>query len=155
MAAVALALGLGGCEGDPGNRQDPAGNGAGAGGNEAVNTTDVSICFFAPDDYRNFKLQPSREPGRPLVVTGEARTPVDYKPQLTQPEVDGGVLRLWLSHAASKGSPGDWQDVTYEHSPAEGITKVIVWCDRDTPVAELDVPQAGTKEPGTKDAPAS
>lgn len=141
IGAAALTLALAGCGGGGGgdnahgNTAVVAANGSGN-ANTAATTT---WCFFDPADVGDFKVAPGRNPGRPLVVSGRARTEPDYKPQLSQPEVRDGVLRIWLTKAESKGSAGDWQDATYEHPNAEGITKVIVWCDLETTIAEIDV----------------
>ena len=118
---------------EPGNAA--AGNGAAA-----------SLCLFTPEDVKDWKAVQGKAGTRTagmIIVTGKARVEdPKYKAQLSKTGVEDGILRLWLTRAEqdeTEEAPEDgWYDLRY--GPGEsGIRKVVVWCDMETNLAELDV----------------
>lgn len=147
-AAAALVLAACGSEGGDGAR-DGAANESASADNGAGNAGAASLCFFEPGDVRNFTATVNGMPGpgaegpRPLVVRGEVRIGREYRPRLFQPEVQGDTLRLLLTPAERNGpaATDDWQaiDPPYEHADGSGISKVAIWCDRETQLTEIEV----------------
>ena len=135
--AVAAANLAAANEAEPGNASD--GNGAAA-----------FPCTYAAGDVKDWKAVLGRDGTRTagmILVTGKARTgDPRYGSRLTRTAREDGVLRLWLTRAErdeSSEAPADgWDALRY--GPGErGISKVIVWCDQETNLAELDVEGAG------------
>ena len=111
----------------------------------AANSSAASFCQFTQAQVRNWHASISQmppNPGRLLVVTGEAQVEdPHYKAQLSQPQVAGGVLRLWLTHAETSGpAPADgWHSLRYERENPGAITRVIIWCDQDGDLLSIPV----------------
>jgi len=167
LGAALLALGAAGCNsgGDAlpanvsANASSEALENAAAVGNEAEiantaapansaagNSAAAFPCTFEPGDVKEWKAVRGKDGTRSagmILVTGKARVgDPKYMARLTRTEVGGGVLRLWLTKAEQEFPdevpPDGWYDLRY--GPGEsGITKVVVWCDQDTNLAELDV----------------
>lgn len=120
-------------------------------GNEAAGNGGAAFpCTFAADDVKDWKAVQGKDGTRTagmIIVTGKARTgDPRYESRLTRTAREDGVLRLWLTRAErdeSSEAPADgWDALRY--GPAErGISKVVVWCDQETNLAELDVEGAG------------
>ena len=172
LTAAVLALGAAGCDSGgyagadnvSANAGAEALDNAAAAGNEAAaanaadsgnaaagNGAAAFPCTFASDDVKDWKAVQGKDGTRTagmIIVTGKARTgDPGYSARLTRTEVKDGLLRLWLTKAErdeSEEVPEDgWYDLRY--GPAErGIRKVVVWCDQETNLAELDVEGAGT-----------
>ena len=150
-----LALSLAGCNGGDGgaNRsadtnlatENAVANAASSGdGNASGNAAAASLCAFGPDDVKDWKAVEGPDNTRTagmIRVTGKARVmDPKYKAQLTRFDEAGGVLRLWLTQAENDGeAPEDgWYDLTYGWAGG-GPSKVVIRCDEDTNLAELDV----------------
>jgi hypothetical protein len=116
----------------------------GATGN-AGNGSAASFCQFTRAQVRNWHASISHmppNPGQLLVVTGEAQVQDPrYKAQLSQPEVAGGMLRLWLTQAEASGpAPADgWHSLRYEMQNPGAITRVVIWCDVDAELLSIPV----------------
>lgn len=119
---------------------------AAAGNAAAGNGGAASLCLFEPGDVKEWKAVHGKKGTRNagmILVTGKARVgDPKYMAQLTKTEVGRGVLRLWLTKAEQEFPEevreDGWYDLRY--GPGEsGISKVVVWCDHDTNLAELDV----------------
>jgi hypothetical protein len=157
LGAGLLALALGGCNDGGANRsaeanlatENAASNAAGnapdnATGNASGNSAATSLCFFGPDDVKDWKAVEGPDNTRTagmIRVTGKARVAdPKYKAKLTRFDESGGVLRLWLTHAENDGEASEdgWYDLTYGWAGG-GASKVVIRCDEDTNLAELDV----------------
>ena len=163
LTAAVLALAAAGCNSNvdaPANvgandaaeavENAAAGNAAAAGNDSAANGAAASLCFYEPDDVKEWKAVQGRDGTRTagmIIVTGKARVEdPKYMAKLDKTGVEDGVLRLWLTKAEQEFPeevPADgWYDLRY--GPGEtGIRKVVVWCDRETNLAELDVEATG------------
>lgn len=165
LTATLLALGAAGCNsgGYPANvaanDSSEALENAAAPGNEAAiadaaapantaagNGAEAFPCTFEPGDVKDWKAVQGKDLTRTagmILVTGKARVgDPKYMAKLSKTGVEGGVLRLSLTRAEQEfpdDVPEDgWYDLRY--GPGErGIAKVVVWCDHDTNLAELDV----------------
>lgn len=167
LTAAVLALGTAACnpgaeeanvsandsaealENAAGGNEAAEANAAAAGNAAAGNGSAASFCFYRPDDVKDWKAVRGKAGTRSagmVIVTGKARTnDPQYMAQLDKTGVEGGVLRLWLTKAKQENPeevPEDgWYDLRY--GPGEsGVTKVVVWCDRETYLAELDVEES-------------
>lgn len=164
LGAAVLALGAAGCNsygdapaGNVGANDSAealenatvAGNDSAAGNEAAGNGAAASFCSYRPEDVKDWKAVHGKDGTRTagmIIVTGKARVAdPKYMAQLTKTGVEGGVLRLWLTKAEREFPeevPADgWYDLRY--GPGEtGVTKVVVRCDEDTNLAELDVEAA-------------
>lgn len=123
---------------------DEAANAAGGNGAAAF------PCTFGADDVKDWKAVQGPSGTRTaamIIVTGKARTgDPRYEARLTRTDRQDGVLRLWLTKAErGEGSeaPADGWDALRYGPGEQGISKVIVWCDQETNLAELDVEDAG------------
>jgi hypothetical protein len=119
---------------------------ASAGNSAAGEGAAASLCLFEPGDVKDWKAVQGKNGTRTagmVIVTGKARVgDPKYMARLTRTEVGSGILRLWLTRAEQEFPeevPEDgWYDLRY--GPGEtGIRKVVVSCDRETSLAELDV----------------
>ena len=162
LTAAVLALGASGCNygGGPAANvsandsadalENAAGGNAAAPGNEASgNGAAAAFCFYRPDDVKDWKAVHGKAGTRTagmIIVTGKARTgDPKYRAQLDKTGIEGGVLRLWLTKAEQDDPeevPADgWYDLSY--GPGEsGVNKVVIWCDMETNLAELEVEAA-------------
>jgi hypothetical protein len=119
---------------------------AAAGNAAAGNGAAASLCLFEPGDVKDWKAVQGKNGTRTagmIIVTGKARVgDPKYMARLTRTEAGNGVLRLWLTQAEQEfpeDVPEDgWYDLRYGPG-GTGISKVVVWCDHDTNLAELDV----------------
>ena len=140
ILALTLALYVTACT-ERGGNEATGGNNAAAPGNTAAG----SFCSFTREQTRNWHASISDmppNPARALIVTGEAyvRDP-HYKAQLSQPESAPPTLRLWLTQAENRGTvPADgWHALRFELPNPGDIRTVVIWCDRDTDLAEITV----------------
>ena len=146
-AGATLMLMLAACNGEAdqasaNGSSNGAADGNGAGG--AIKPA-AQLCLFQPDDVREFRAEPGRDPSRPLIVRGEARMERHYRPDLREPKVQGDVLSLWLVKVERNGpvAKDDWQEVTYSHPDREAIRRVVIRCDMERVLAEFRIDGAG------------
>lgn len=100
-------------------------------------------CFYKKDAQKGWTA--TRDADGNVVVKGKAHLDdVRYKADLGQPDIAGGLAKLWLTTTTntSYAAPGGWWDASFTIPNSAAITEVTVNCDYERQFADLKVAAA-------------